>query len=150
VRSAVAKHGSDAYLLYAIMREESRFDRYALSPAAARGLTQFILPTANRMASEVGLTTPIDPDLLYQPSVAISLGAAYLADLESEFDGALPATVAAYNAGEFQSRLWSAYCFSNEEAEYLTKVGFKETSAYLERVLRSREHYRELYPGLSD
>ncbi|MBZ0111861.1 MAG: transglycosylase SLT domain-containing protein [Thermoanaerobaculia bacterium] len=150
VRSAVTKHGTDPYLLYAIMREESRFDPHALSPAAARGLTQFILPTANRMASEVGLTTPVDPDLLYQPSVAISLGAAYLADLDSEFEGSLPATIAAYNAGEYQSRLWSAYCFSNEEAEYLTKVGFKETAAYLERVLRSRAHYLELYPGMPD
>ena len=42
--------GVDPLLLAAIIREESRFDPDALSPAAARGLAQLTWPTARRVA----------------------------------------------------------------------------------------------------
>ena len=54
--------------------------------------------------------------------------------------------LAAYNAGEDQAALWRSYCLSDDTAEYLTKVGFRETRGYLRKVLRSRARYRELYP----
>ena len=148
---STSRHSAvDVHLLLSIIREESRFDPYALSSAAARGLTQFILPTANRIATELGLQSPIDPDELYVPAVSIKLGATYLSELDVEFGGNFAASVAAYNAGIDQAHLWSAYCFSSDDAEYFTKVGFKETRAYLERVLTSKAQYLDLYPRLGD
>jgi len=67
-------------LLAAVIREESHWDRTALSPAAARGLTQLTLSTARRIAAENNLG-PIEPEDLYRPEVSIALGAAYLARL---------------------------------------------------------------------
>jgi soluble lytic murein transglycosylase len=137
--------GVDPLLLSAIIREESRFDPRALSNASARGLTQFVLPTARRLAPQVGLATVAAEDL-YRPEVSIPLGAAYLAELSTEFGGAAEAAVAAYNAGPAQARLWQSYCMSGEREEFLTKVTFSETRSYLQRVLSSWTHYQELYP----
>lgn len=136
--------GSDPWLLAAVIREESRFDPTALSPAAARGLTQFVLPTARRIAGELQMG-PLTPEDLYRPEVSIALGAAYLAELLRQFDGAPHVAVAAYNAGVPQARLWRSYCASPEPEEYLSKVGFKETRGYLRKVLTSWAHYRHLY-----
>lgn len=134
----------DPHLLAAILREESRFDRRALSAASARGLAQFVLPTARRLAPSIGVGN-LQPADLERPEISIALAAAYLADLDRELGGAAAATVVAYNAGEAQARLWRRYCRSAEPEELFSKITFKETRAYLTRVLRSRQQYAELY-----
>ncbi len=141
------RFGVDPFLLAAVIREESRFDARARSQASARGLTQFVFLTARRLATEVGMGT-IAPGDLYRPEVSITLGAAYVAELERRFSGSLQEAVAAYNAGPAQADLWQTYCFTRELPEYYSKVGFTETRAYLRRVLASREQYAELYPDL--
>lgn len=145
VRSETARRGVEPALLLAIVREESRFDPRALSEASARGLTQFVMPTARRLAPRIG-REQLGADDLYRPEVALALGAAYLAALHVELpavaDVEAHLVVAAYNAGEPQARLWRSYCVSSSRAEYLTKVGFAQTRGYLDRVLRSREIYR--------
>ena len=149
ILSETERQKVDPYLLAAIIREESRFDPAAFSGASARGLTQFIMPTARRIAAKVQ-RTPITPRDLEKPEVSITLGAAYLRELSDHFDGALPQMVAAYNAGEPQAALWRRYCYSAEPAEYLSKVSFRETRGYLTKVLTSRAHYRELYAQPAD
>jgi soluble lytic murein transglycosylase len=136
--------GADPNLLTAIIREESRLDPLAFSPAAARGLSQLTLQTARRLAAEVGLPRTA-PDDLYRPEVAITLGAANLAGILKEFGNTPHVAAAAYNAGEPQARVWKSYCFSQEPEEYFAKVGFRETRAYLRRVLASQKHYEDLY-----
>lgn len=138
------RFGADPFLLAAIVREESRFDAQAVSAAAARGLAQFVLPTAERLGITVGLETVTAEDL-HRPEIALTLGAAYLAELSQRFTDQPYAVVAAYNAGENQAALWRSYCFSREPEEYFSKVGFQETRSYLAKVLESREHYARLY-----
>lgn len=134
----------DPYLLAAILREESRFDPRALSPASARGLAQFVEPTARELGRRIGLGD-LTADDLYRPEVAITLAAAHLRELADRFGGTTPAAVAAYNAGEPQAELWRRYCVSDEPAEYFTKVSFVETRGYVEKVLRSWGQYRDIY-----
>lgn len=147
IAASAGRFGVDPHLLVAVMREESRFDPRALSAASARGLTQFVWLTARRLATTVGLG-PIRPDDLYDPRVSIPLGAAYLAELQDGFDGALHQAVAAYNAGPAQARLWQSYCYGREMPEYFSKTGFAQTRAYLRKTLSSRAQYAELYPEL--
>lgn len=146
VEREAAAQGVDPWLLYGLMREESRFDPDAVSAAAARGLTQFVLPTARRYATAAARSTLAAEDL-HEPEVAITLGAAYLGDLTRHFDGREWAILAAYNAGEEQADLWQSYCHSREAAEYLSKIGFRQTRDYVRRVLTSRARYRALYGG---
>lgn len=143
-----SRQGIDPRLLSAVVREESRFDPEALSAASARGLTQFVLPTAQRLAGRLGLENLTAADL-HDPSVSIALGAGYLAELSERFDGETHVMVAAYNAGESQAQLWRSYCYSRQPEEFLTKVGFRETRGYLKKVLRSWNQYREIYPETS-
>lgn len=143
VRESLARR-LDPHLLLAVLREESRFDPEALSPASARGLAQFVQPTAERMAAAIGLP-PLQPGDLYRPEVSIELGAAYLAELIEQMGGARHAAVASYNAGPPAAALWQSYCYSGELAEYFTKVSYGETRDYLARVLSSWAQYREIY-----
>ncbi len=135
----------DPLLLSAIIREESRFEPKAASNAAARGLTQFIIPTAERFALGIGFDD-LTPNDLERPEVAVALGAAYLEELSERFDGRPEQMLAAYNAGEAQAEAWGRHCLSRDPAEYLTKVSFSETRAYVIKVLRSYAQYRDLYP----
>jgi soluble lytic murein transglycosylase len=134
----------DPHLLIAVIREESRFQPRALSSASARGLSQFVQPTAREVAADLGLG-PLPPHALYRPEVAIALGAAYLSRLVEAFDGAEYMAVAAYNAGPSAARLWRSYCVSGEVAEYYSKVSYGETRGYLRRVLGSWMQYRDIY-----
>jgi soluble lytic murein transglycosylase len=134
----------DPHLLIAVVREESRFDPRALSGASARGLTQFVQPTAEQVAAAIGLGR-LPPFALYRPEVAIALGAAYLAQLTATFDGAEYMAVAAYNAGPPAARLWRSYCVSGEVAEYYSKISYGETRNYLRKVLGSWMQYRDIY-----
>ncbi len=143
IREAASERGVDPSLLAALLREESRFDPRALSPAAARGLAQLVPSTARELAVRAGLPVPTADDL-FRPEVSIALGAAYLAELLARFEGRVGPAVAAYNAGEAQVDLWLRYCSTQDEAEFLSKVGFRETRAYLRRVLGSRAHYATL------
>lgn len=136
--------GIDPHLLVAIIREESRFEPRALSGASARGLTQFVQPTAHAVAAEIGLA-PLAADDLYRPEVAIALGAAYVAELVASFPAADYMAVAAYNAGPPAARLWRSYCYSGEVAEYYSKVSYGETRGYLRKVLGSWMQYRDIY-----
>jgi len=138
------RFGIDPMLLMAIIREESRFDPDAVSAASARGLTQFVLPTARRYGPTVGLSGIRAQDL-HRPEISISLGAAYVADLAERYGGAQHMMIAAYNAGEDQARLWQSYCYSRDVAEYFSKVGFAQTREYLRKVASSRAWYEDLY-----
>ena len=136
--------GVDPYLMAALIRVESRFDAQALSPGAARGLTQFVYATARRVAAGIGMDR-LEPDDLYRPEVAIDLGGAYLAQLQRTFRGTPHIAIAAYDAGEAQAILWRTYCFSQEPEEYFTKVGFRETRLHLAHVLAAWTQYQRLY-----
>jgi soluble lytic murein transglycosylase len=144
IESEARRHGVEPALLAALIREESRFDPLAVSAAAARGLTQFVHPTAQRIAAMIALELD-GPESLHQPEAAIALGAAYLGDLLERFDGRVEDVIAAYNAGEDQARLWRSYCYSRNPAEYFSKVGFAQTRGYLRKVLSSRVAYEEIY-----
>jgi soluble lytic murein transglycosylase len=142
------RFGIDPMLLMAIIREESRFDPDAVSAASARGLTQFVLPTARRFVSAIGMAGIRAQDL-HQPEISIALGAAYLADLAERYGDAQHMMIAAYNAGEDQARLWQSYCYSRDAAEYFSKVGFAQTREYLRKVASSRVRYEDLYESSS-
>lgn len=141
--SQAAAQRVDPLLFTAIVREESRFDPDASSPAAAQGLTQLVLPTARRLARSAGLPE-VGLAELRLPALSVTLGAAYLAELGQRFQGEPTAIAAAYNAGEDQTALWMRTCLSSDPEELLAKIGFGETRSYVTRVLEARNAYRLL------
>ena len=144
IAAAAARRNLDPFLISGIMRQESRFDHQAVSAASARGLMQFVYPTAARLAANAGrsLSTPRE---LENPALAVELGASYLAELRALFGSEQHVILAAYNAGEAQAALWQRHCYTTGADEYFTKVGFRETRNYIERVLYNVAQYHDLY-----
>ena len=87
LRSA-ARWNVSAGLLAAQLLAESNFNPYAVSPAGAQGIAQFMPGTA----AAYGLDDPFDPEK------AIDAQAHLMSDLLRQF-GSVPLALAAYNAG---------------------------------------------------
>jgi soluble lytic murein transglycosylase-like protein len=134
----------DPHLLTALIREESRFDASALSPAARRGLTQLSPATARQLNAQLNLAGRVTPDALYTPDVSIALGAAQLSALLKVFNSPV-AALAAHQAGESQAQVWKNWCFTQDPDEYFTKIGAAETRDFVGRVLMAAGQYADLY-----
>jgi soluble lytic murein transglycosylase-like protein len=134
------KYEVDPAIVFAIMREESRFDPRAKSQAAARGLLQFIITTARDIGRGIGLLD-VDPEDLYDPRIIISLGAKYMSELSGQFDGNRYRIAAAYNAGPKQVALWTRLQPAPGDDYFVTAVSFDETKGYVRKVMGSWERY---------
>jgi soluble lytic murein transglycosylase len=142
--AAASKFKVDPRFLLAIMKQESSFRASAKSPAGARGLLQLVYDTAIKYKSKAGYPN-LQPDQLYSPSVNISVGAAYIADLKSEFGGLYEAIAASYNGGEDNAARWLSRSKPKEPGIFTSEVGFAETKAYVFKVMNNYRVYRELY-----
>jgi len=136
----------DWAIVAGVAREESRWNPAVLSRVGARGLMQLMPLTAITVAARLGMAAPT-PGQLFEPVWSLKLGAAELGRLTRNFDGFSPAAVAAYNAGEAQSRLWIEQCGADcNEARFVLTITFGVTRGYTEDVLASAEAYRRLIP----
>lgn len=144
VRDAADRERLDPYLVLALMRQESLFDPDAVSPAAAYGLMQLILPTAARVAG-----APVAAAELADPTRNVELGTRYLRQLLDRYDGNLPRAVAAYNGGEDAVAKWEARAPGSPDDEFVERISFRETRGYVKSVLGNYRRYRRLYgaPG---
>ena len=139
----IARRGLDPALALAVLREESRFRPDAKSPAAARGLAQFIPETARRLAERAGLRSFEEQDA-YRPDVSLRLLGVWLDEHVRRFSGQLPLILAAYNAGQENALRWLARARSDDPDRFISEIGFRETKAYVRRVLTSYWAYREI------
>lgn len=89
IRDQARTHGLDSGFFARLIWQESRFDPFAVSPANARGIAQFIDETAKLR----GLKDQ------FNPSESLEKSAQYLAFLSQEFGNEGLAAVA-YNSGE--------------------------------------------------
>ena len=131
-------------LLYATMRAESAFKADARSPAGALGLTQVIRPTAREIARELGLKRFKFRDLR-RPNMALRIGGAYMARLQGYYQGQLPLSVAAYNAGEPSVDRWLRRRGALPLDAFLEEIPYAETHRYARKVLTYYGAYRLLY-----
>lgn len=131
-------------LLNAIMREESGFRPKALSTVGARGLTQIMPATGERLAESLGILD-YEVDDLFTPARNLLLGAHYLEQLVERFDGRVSAAVASYNAGPDAVARWIEEHPDQEDDEWVEAIPYDQTREYVKRVLRSQQLYRVLY-----
>lgn len=89
ISRAASRWSVSPALLAAQLLAESNFNPFAVSPAGARGIAQFMPATA----AAYGLDDPFDPE------AAIDAQARLMADLLRQFDGSAELALAAYNAG---------------------------------------------------
>jgi soluble lytic murein transglycosylase len=143
VEREARKNGIPSALAYAVMREESAFDPEAVSPAKAFGLMQLIVPTAKKVARDVGIAC--DETLLARPETNVALGCRFLADLRGKFPLNPQLAVSAYNAGPGAPVRWIALRESDDFDLWVEQIPYEETRRYTKKVLASYAAYAFLY-----
>lgn len=137
------QYGYDPRLQFALVRQESLFESFARSGAAAQGLSQVIPDTGVYIAQQLNWPN-FENDDLYQPYVGLNFGAFYLAQQLGFFDNSVHAALAAYNGGPGNANRW--YQVAGDDIDrYHQTVDFFETRSYIRRIYVGFELYEWLY-----
>jgi soluble lytic murein transglycosylase len=143
--AAAAEFNVDPLLIWAVMREESRYDPTAVSYVGARGLMQLMPSTQTWIAEQ--MAQEYAPGDAFHPEPNIRMGAWYLRYLLDHFKGDLDLAIMAYNGGAASVDSWQKDPLVTDRDDLLRWVGYGETREYLERVSLSYRVYQELYGG---
>jgi peptidoglycan lytic transglycosylase len=143
VRRDAAAQAVDPYLVLALMRQESLFDPAARSPANARGLMQLLPGTADRVARQAGIPTPVAD--LYDPKTNVALGTAYLGSLLHDYGGDELKALAAYNGGEAAVAKWEERFGNLAPDEFVESISYRETREYVKKVISNYRRYEQQY-----
>jgi len=120
ITKAAKKYNVDSALIKAVIKAESNFNPQAVSPVGACGLMQLMPATASSLEVQDS----------FHPEKNIEGGVRYLRYLLNLFNGDLPLTLAAYNAGE------------GAVARYNNSIPpYEETHTYIRRVLNYLNKY---------
>jgi soluble lytic murein transglycosylase len=134
----------DPYLVTALIREESSFNPRAISPSAAYGLMQLLLPTASEQVDPQD--KPLSTTQLFDPTLNIKAGTRYVAWLMNyqPLQQAPQNVVAAYNAGPGQVSGWLKTPTTDQDL-WVETLPADETRDYIRRVFTSYWTYIQLY-----
>lgn len=138
-------------LNHAIMRQESSFDRAAVSSASARGMMQLMPGTAREVAGKLGMSYNMSR-LTSDPQYNIMLGSHYFSGLMDRYGNYAPLAVAAYNAGPGNVSKWIAAngdprLPSVDVVRWVEEIPFFETRNYVQRVLENAVVYDAMNPA---
>ncbi len=140
VENFSGKYNMDPLLVLSIIREESRFDSEARSPAGALGLMQLMPQTAYRLNTKLKLGINSSHDVLNVKN-NLHVGIYYLSHLMKEF-GSYVYAIAAYNAGEEVVKKWLQKGNYKSVDEFIEDIPYSETRNYVKRVLTTFFEYK--------
>ncbi len=146
-QKAAAKTGVDVdrALIYAFIRQESKFDSRATSRDGARGLMQILPSTARYIARFGGPSGYRNHHSLYDPAVNLDLGQRYLGYLLA-YDAVgrdLFRLATAYNGGPGNLGRWSRETdYGGDPLMFIESLPSRETRLFIERVLTNLWIYR--------
>jgi soluble lytic murein transglycosylase-like protein len=128
VDRAAAEQAVPAELIHSVIKIESNYNPFAISPKGAQGLMQLIPATARRF----GVANPSDP------VENIQGGVKYLKYLLDLYHGDYPLALAAYNAGE------------QAVARYGGVPPYAETRNYVDLVQKQLQHTGKSAAGATE
>lgn len=151
VRVPVASQ-NDWTMIHAIARQESQFDRAAISHAGARGLMQLMPGTARDQSTKLGLAynaAALTSDTDYN----IMVGSTYFRHIYDLY-GSYPLAVAAYNAGPGNVNKWlrangDPRTPGVDMLDWIEAIPIYETRNYVQRVLENAVVYDLMNPARS-
>lgn len=143
-------HQNNWTFIHAIARQESQFDKQAISHAGARGLMQLMPGTAREVSAKLGLVYDL-PGLTANTGYNMQLGSTYFQQMLNYYGGSYPLAVAAYNAGPGNVNKWLR---ANGDPrggdldiiEWIEAIPIFETRNYVQRVLENAVVYDLLHP----
>ncbi|MBD3732884.1 MAG: lytic transglycosylase domain-containing protein [Sphingopyxis sp.] len=146
-------HESNWTFIHAITRQESQFDRQAISHAGARGMMQLMPGTAREVAGKLGMSYDAG-SLTADTNYNLTLGSTYFQQMLSYFGGSYPLAVAAYNAGPGNVNKWlrangDPRGGGIDMVDWIEAIPIFETRNYVQRVLENAVVYDTIRDGRS-
>ena len=136
------EYGLEPCLVAAVINTESSFKKDAVSVDGAEGLMQLLPSTAEWIAAMRGVG--YDKQKLFEPGYNIDMGCWLLRYLTDRY-GSTRYALIAYNAGHGRLESWLANEEYLDENGELAVIPYGETDAYVKKVERAIEQYKELY-----
>ena len=133
----------DPLLVFALIRQESLFEGFATSYAAAQGLMQIIPDTGQWVAQQLGWPNYQNSDV-YRPFVNVTFGTYYLRWVMDTVEGLPYAALAGYNGGPGNAAQWLSISGPDLDL-FVQTIGFDETRTYVRRIYEQYNVYRTLY-----
>jgi len=151
VLEASAEFRVSPYLIWGLMREESRFEADVRSHAGAEGLMQ-LMPSLSRRIGKVLKEPRSRAGWMFDPKRNIRFGTFHLRELINEVN-AIPVSddlkmvlvVAAYNAGIDPVRRWVKEQDTENIDVFVESIPYTETRGYVKRVLQSASIYSKIW-----
>lgn len=135
----------DKYLVYAVIKTESGFDKNAVSDVGARGLMQIMEETFDWISYRMG-----DENTeylgMFDPETNIRYGCWLLGYLCDEFGNAETA-MAAYHAGRGRVNEWLNDRSISSDGVHLDKIPIPDTRHYVGKITNTMKIYKKLYEG---
>lgn len=150
ISAAAQAQQLDVYLVLAVVKAESSFQKDAVSRVGAVGLMQLMPETAEWIAGRDDWKGPPQPDLRAVED-NLALGSYYLRFLRDMFDDDLVASLAAYNAGHGTVGRWLEDLRREGSGAGTLEpesIPYSDTRDFVRRVLEYRELYARIYPDL--
>lgn len=144
VFSYAQENDIDPYLIFAMIKVESNFNRNITSNSGAIGLMQLMEATAIEMANELGEEVVVK-EALYNPEKNIKIGVTYYAYLLNHYKQNEYLALAAYNAGMGKVDKWIAEGTIKEDGSDIENIPYKETNNYVRKIMRDYKIYQSLY-----
>lgn len=123
----------DPWLVWAVMRVESRYSAPAISGAGARGLLQ-VMPGTAAYLRRLYPREEAGPTDLLDPPHNVYLGTRFLGRLAESFLGIQPLVFGAYNAGPGRMRRWIRESKGADLADLVETLPGREAKAYIRSV----------------
>ncbi len=136
--------GLDPLLLFSLIRQESLFEPFAVSSAAANGLMQVIPSTGREIHTDLNWPPNYTTADLQKPYVSARFGSHYLAKQRRFFNGDLYAALAAYNGGPGNALRWKERSAGDPDVFVMT-ITFDETQRYVRALAANYAIYHRLY-----
>ncbi|WP_445193024.1 transglycosylase SLT domain-containing protein [Sphingomonas sp. Tas61C01] len=137
-------------IIHAIARQESQFDKTAVSSAGARGLMQLMPGTAREQSGKIGLAYQ-PAALTTDPNLSIMLGSSYFQRIYANYNS-YPLAIAAYNAGGGNVNKWlrangDPRTGAVDMVDWIEMIPFQETRNYVQRVIENAVVYDLMNPA---
>ncbi len=139
------KYGVDKYLVFAVIKVESGFDKNANSDKNAKGLMQITEKTARYIADNL----KIEEFDLFDAKTNVEFGCWYLKYLINKFTD-IDTAICAYNAGEGNVNKWLSNTQYSDDKIRLQNIPFGETREYLKKIRKTFSKYQKIYENLLD
>ena len=120
--------------VFAVIRQESAFNKDARSHAGAMGLMQ-LMPSTGRATAHSNNIPLASISKLYQADKNINIGSAYLRQVMDKYDDSIVLASAAYNAGPHRVQRWLPEEDEQSAVSWIALIPFTETRKYVQRVL---------------